>query len=326
MGRVLLWAIYLLFLTAAHGQDTFESSGMKSSWCLGYVVDEGGNPIRGATVIALESISRPAEAATTAGDGFFRVAVQTATCDLQINAPGFVTSTVHTGPGPDGRFDLGKVALKLEGGVTEVVVRASREELAQEQVKTELNQRILGVIPNFLVTYDPNAVPLNAKQKFRLAFKTMVDPETIGVDLGWTTLQQKTGSLDGYGAGVNGYAKRFVTSYGTGSMDTLLGSAVLPSIFKQDPRYFYNGRGSFTHRALYAMSMSVICKSDNGRWQYNYSGLLGGLAVGGIANLYEPRGDRRGGGAILENNAMGIGTSAISNLFQEFLVKKFVRH
>jgi hypothetical protein len=41
-----------------------------------------------------------------------------------------------------------------------------------------------------------------------------------------------------------GEVKRFAASYGTDSMDTLLGSAVLPSLFKQDPRYFYKGTGS----------------------------------------------------------------------------------
>jgi Carboxypeptidase regulatory-like domain len=310
--KLLLWVVYLLFLSAAYGQKT---------GCTGLVVDEGGNPIRGATVALLGTV----ETATTAGDGSFQTSVQAAACDAQISAPGFVTKTIHRDGGTEERLDLGKVALRLEGGATEVVVQASREELAQEQVKTELNQRILGVVPNFMVTYDPKAVPLNAKQKYTLAFKTMVDPETIGVDLGLAALQQKTGSLNGYGAGLNGYAKRFATSYGTGSMDTLLGSAVLPSIFKQDPRYFFKGSGSIPHRAFYAIGMSVLCKGDSGRWQYNYSGLLGGLAAGGISNLYEPRADRHGLGVSLENTGIGIGSSAISNLFQEFLVRKFVR-
>jgi hypothetical protein len=106
----------------------------------------------------------------------------------------------------------------------------------------------------------------------------------------------------------------------------MLGSAVLPSLFKQDPRYFYKGTGSVKERALYALSMSVICKGDNGHWQYNYSGLLGGLAAGGISNLYSPPANRNGLGLTFENTAIGIGSSAISNLFQEFLIRKFTRN
>jgi hypothetical protein len=71
--------------------------------------------------------------------------------------------------------------------------------------------------------------------------------------------------------------------------------------------------------------MSVICKGDNGHWQYNYSGLLGGLAAGGISNLYYPPAARNDFGLTLENTAIGIGSSAITNLVQEFLLRKFTR-
>ena len=47
----------------------------------------------------------------------------------------------------------------------------------------EEQQRILGVFPNFFVTYDHDPVPLHARQKYELAFRTMIDPETIGMDL-----------------------------------------------------------------------------------------------------------------------------------------------
>ena len=168
--------------------------------------------------------------------------------------------------------------------------------------------------------------PCRPGKKYELAFRTLVDPETISVDLLSSGLQQSTGGLKGYGTGADGFAKRFASSYGTGSIDTLLGSAVLPSLFKQDPRYFYKGEGSPQRRALYAMSMSILCKGDNGRWQYNYSGLLGGLAAGGISNLYYPPANRNGLNVTLENTAIGIGTSAISNLFQEFLLRRFTRN
>src|SRR6202012_5483614 len=105
-------------------------------------------------------------------------------------------------------WDAGKIALALEAGAMEVVVTASRKEIAEEQVRVEVGQRILGVIPNFYVTYDTDAVPLDAKQKYKLAIKTMADPETIGVDLFSAAMQQKTGAFGGYGNGFSGYAKQ----------------------------------------------------------------------------------------------------------------------
>jgi hypothetical protein len=73
---------------------------------------------------------------------------------------------------------------------------------------------------------------------------------------------------------------------------------------------------------LYAITNSVICKGDNGRWQANYSDILGSLAAGGISNLYYPAENRNGLGLTFENAAIRIGTTAAANLLQEFLIRK----
>jgi hypothetical protein len=263
--------------------------------------------------------------ALTDENGSFVIPADAGIFDLQLSAPEFATKTVHGELGGNQQLDLGKLALTIQTATVEVRVSLTKEELAEEQMRAEEQQRILGVIPNFLVTYDHDPVPLNARQKYELAFRTMIDPETIGMDLVSSGVQQGTGGLKGYGTGSQGYAKRFAASYGTGSIDTMLGSAVLPSLFKQDPRYFYKGSGTIKQRALYAISMSVICKGDNGHWQYNYSGLLGGLAAGGISNLYYPPANRNAIGVTFENTAIGIGSSAVSNLLQEFLIRRFTR-
>jgi hypothetical protein len=298
----------------------------KSILVAGSVTDQRGDPIRGATVSLRQLVAEDAKAASADDNGYFVVSADPGAFDLQLSAPGFTAKTVHGELGDNQRLDLGKVELTIETGAAEVIVNVTNQELALEQVRVEEGQRIFGIVPNFFVTYDHNAVPLQARQKYALAFKTLVDPETISVDLLSSGLQQKTGGLKGYGTGADGFAKRFASSYGTGSIDTLLGSAVLPSLFKQDPRYFYKGEGSAQRRALYAISMSVLCKGDNGHWQYNYSGLLGGLAAGGISNLYYPPANRNGLNMTLENTAIGIGTSAISNLLQEFLLRRFTRN
>jgi hypothetical protein len=297
----------------------------KSTSVAGVVTDQRGDPVPGATVSLIEPAGENPQPVLTDENGFFTMAADAGTFDLQVSAPEFATMTVHGELGGNQQLDLGRLALAIRSATVEVRVSATEEEVAEEQVRVEETQRILGVIPNFFVTYDQNPVPLHARQKYELAFKTMIDPETIGMDLFSSGVQQGTGGLKGYGPGSRGYAKRFAASYGTGSIDTLLGSAVLPSLFKQDPRYFYKGTGTIRQRALYAMSMSVICKGDNGHWQYNYSGLLGGLAAGGISNLYYPPANRNALGMTFENTAIGIGSSAVTNLLQEFLIRRFTR-
>ena len=98
----------------------------------------------------------------------------------------------------------------------------------------------------------------------------------------------------------------------------MIGDAILPSIFKQDPRYFYKGTGSIRSRILYTLAMAAMCKGDNGRWQLNYSGILGTAASSGISNLYYPTSNRNGAALTFETLGYSIAGSAISNLFQEF--------
>jgi hypothetical protein len=194
--------------------------------------------------------------------------------------------------------------------------------VAEDQIKVQEKQRVLGVVPNFYVSYDQHAVPLTSKQKFELAWKTTVDPVSVGVTGVIAGIQQAQNNFSGYGQGAQGYAKRLGAAYGDFVASTYIGGAILPSLLKQDPRYFYKGSGSKRSRILYALATSVICKGDNGRWQPNYSGILGSLAAGGISNLYYPAKNRDGVELTFENALIGIGESAAVNLLQEFVIRR----
>jgi hypothetical protein len=207
-----------------------------------------------------------------------------------------------------------------------VRVSASQVEIAQEQIHEEEQQRVLGVIPNFYVVYEANAAPLTSTQKFHLSYKLMVDPTTfIGSAIN-AGIKQDENIPKGFGQGTRGYAFRFATDYGDNLIGTFLGSAVLPAVFHQDPRYFYKGTGTIRSRFFYAVANAVVCKSDRGRWQPNYSGMLGGLAGAGISQLYYPAEDRATAGQIFENFATGLASAAVQNVLQEFVVRHFMHH
>ena len=213
-----------------------------------------------------------------------------------------------------------QIALTVATATTELTVIPSRVEVAEDQIKDEEKQRVLGVFPNFYVTYVRDAAPLTSKQKFELAWKSTVDPVNFAVTGAIAGFQQAQNDFAGYGQGADGYAKRYGASFGDSVTSTFIGGAVLPSLLKQDPRYFYKGGGSARSRVLYALVNAVICKGDNGRWQPNYSSILGNLAAGGIANLYYPAKDRNGMGLTLETTVIGIGATAATNLLQEFVI------
>jgi hypothetical protein len=241
---------------------------------------------------------------------------------LTIEAEGFAAQTLSGNLHEGEMYNTPRVVLALATKKTEVQVEVPRLEVAEEQIKEEEKQRVLGIVPNFYVSYIPDAAPLSSKQKFELAWKTTVDPVTFILTGAIAGLQQANNSFPGYGQGAQGYGKRYGADYANVVTSTFIGNAILPSVLKQDPRYFYKGSGSTRSRILYAIANSVICKGDNGRWQPNYSDILGGLASGGISNLYYPAQDRNGAALTFENAAIEIGATAAANLLQEFVIRK----
>jgi hypothetical protein len=128
--------------------------------------------------------------------------------------------------------------------VTDVEVGLSRTEVAGEQIKVEEKQRVLGVLPNFYVSYIPQPRPLTSKQKFKLAGRTVMDPFTSVFVGGAAGVEQAQNHFRGYGQGAQGYAKRFGAGYADTVAGTFIASAILPSLLKPDPRYFYKGTGN----------------------------------------------------------------------------------
>lgn len=212
------------------------------------------------------------------------------------------------------------------GTTVELEVTLPQEQVAEDQVRVEEQQRLLGVFPNFYVSYDPKAVPLTTKLKFQLAWKSTVDPVSFAIVGAVAGIEQAENAFSGYGQGAQGYAKRYGAGYADLVSGTFIGSAILPSLLKQDPRYFYKGTGSRQSRFLYAIANAVICKGDNRRWQPNYSFILGDLAAGGISNLYYPAQNRNGVALTFENALIAIGGGAIGNVVQEFFLRKLTPH
>ena len=239
---------------------------------------------------------------------------------LTITSAGF-SSHVFSGALESGQsYLVPPIVLTVTRNRTQVWVKIKPADVAAAQIQEQLKQRVLGVIPNFYVSYIHEAVPMSSKQKFQLAWKSTTDPFTaVGVGI-LAGAEQAADALEGYGQGAQGYAKRFAASYADVATGTFIGSAVLPSLLKQDPRYFYKGTGSVPSRLLYSMASPVFCKGDNRRWQPNYSNVLGAFASGGISYLYYPPSDRQGVGLLLTNTAIRLAETSFEGVLQEFLI------
>lgn len=216
---------------------------------------------------------------------------------------------------------LTSIRMQLEDAAS-VTVYASQEQIATEQVRIEERQRVLGIVPTFLVVYDAkNALPLSSKMKFRLAMRIAIDPVTIGSVAILAGIQQAGGAPD-YVQGAKGYGQRLGANAADGASDILIGGALLPSLLHQDPGYFYQGTGTTKSRLKHALFSPFICRGDSGKPQVNFSSLGGDLASSALSNTYYPE-SNRGPRLIFGNCAIGTAERMLSGVMQEFVLRRF---
>ena len=217
--------------------------------------------------------------------------------------------------------ELVEVRLPLAIGSADAEVTVTRRELADEEIHNAEQQRVLGIFPNFYTSFVWNAEPLDTRQKFTLALHATTDPVAFITAAAVAGGEQLNNTFPGYGDDAASYFKRYGAAYADGFIGKIIGSAILPSLFRQDPRYFYMGTGTVKQRALYAVTSSVVVRGNNGRNQPNYSHIMGNAAAGAISGVYHPH--EHPGKLALDNALIGVGGQAVINLCREFLFKPF---
>ena len=252
--------------------------------------DGSGSAVTGAVVTLEAAASTGQRTAITDQAGSFSFpAVEPGNYKITIAAPGFaIWTTPNMAVAPGDHPPLLAPVLQLAVASSSVNVTLPPHELAAEQLKSEEKQRLLGVLPDFFVSYAPDAAPLTAAQKFQLGWKTIIDPVSLlgtGISAG---IDEARNNHPEFGQGTEGYAKRFGAQYANRVSRVIIGRVVMQSIFHQDPRYFYKGTGSIRSRALYAIATAFVVKGDNGNWQFDYSDVLGGMASHELSTLYYP--------------------------------------
>ena len=241
---------------------------------------------------------------------------------LTASAPGFssyASPEFTLAPGQvltldDVRMPVGEVGTTITVMPTDL--------MAEQEVHEEVQQKVLGIIPNFYVVYQhDNVVALPARLKYELAYKTSVSPVTFVASAFIAGLNQAADTPH-YVQGAKGYGQRIGAAYLDGITNIYFGGAVLPSLFHQDPRYFFQGTGTKKSRLLHAMSSPFLCRGDNGNTQVNYSSLGGDLGSAALTEVYYPP-YNRGVGLVFSNAAITTGGRVVNAILQEFVLSRY---
>ncbi len=293
----------------------------------GTVLDAEANVMNDADVSLLRDGGGTPQRTKTDSDGRFSFSsVSPGRFRVQASAPGMTAAFFAGTLAPGESYLVPSLQLKVAAVNMDVSVVASQQDLAAAELKVEERQRLAGFLPNFFVSYDWKAPPLTTKQKFSLAFKNASDPGNIVVAGAVAGVEQAQDTFAGYGQGVEGYSKRFGAAMGDLVTGTMLGGAIYPTLFRQDPRYFYKGTGSIKSRALYAITRPLICRGDNGKNQPAFASVLGDLSAGAVTNLYYPPEDRHGAALTFEEGLLNIAGDALNDVMQEFVLRHLTPH
>ena len=303
-------------------EETTETKRQAESSIVGTVFDTTGDVVPGAIVTLIAS-DEPEVTIASGPDGKFafqnlRSGKYTVRFSLQGARP-YTSPEIALERGQE--YQLTGIALVFTSENVSVLVSGSTLGIAEEELHLQLQQRLVGVVPNFYTSYIWNAAPLTPGLKFRLAIRSMLDPAvflTTGIGAG---IGQATNRTPAFGQGASGYGKRYGAGYADEVSNRLFSGAVYPSLFHQDPRFFYQGAGSKKSRALYAVTRAVVTRGDDGRDQPNYSRILGAFTAAALNTAYRP-GNERSVSGTFRRGSITLGSYSADSLFREFVFRR----
>jgi hypothetical protein len=170
---------------------------------------------------------------------------------------------------------------------------ASATTASADQMQGKQTKRILFLVPNFrAVSADQHLPPQSVKEKFKTAALDSFDYSAFIFVAGQAGIAQANKSYPEFGQGAAGYGRYYWHTLADEINENTWVEFIVPSLLRQDTRYYTLGRGNFGKRLAYAFSRVAITRSDSGKETFNASEFLGAAAFSGTANLYYPSQER----------------------------------
>ena len=139
-----------------------------------------------------------------------------------------------------------------------------------------------------LIVETGKITPLTSKQKGLLAVRAVTDPFNLLTIAMFSGISVAADSHSVYGPGFAGWGRSAGYSFAEDTQSDFTGIYVLPSVFREDPRYHRMPKASVKRRIAHALIHTVISQHDDGSLMLNYATLLNVPLSAEISNLYVP--------------------------------------
>jgi hypothetical protein len=175
------------------------------------------------------------------------------------------------------------------GQTVDPAASASSSASSANSGEGQQTKRILWIIPNFrAVNAGVKLPPQTVKEKFKTGALDSFDYSSfifVGIQAG---ISQATDAYPAFHQGAAGYGRYYWHTFADQTDENLWVEGILPVVLRQDSRYYTMGHGGFIKRGFYAVTRTVITRTDSGRETFNASEILGAGTAAGISSAYYP--------------------------------------
>ncbi|MHB8303286.1 MAG: hypothetical protein ACYDC6_10690 [Acidobacteriaceae bacterium] len=150
-------------------------------------------------------------------------------------------------------------------------------------------KRIMGWIPNYrAVSVGAKPPPPTFKEKFLIGTQNTFDYSAFIFNAVDSEFPYVFKSYPEFGNGWVGYGVYFWHGFVDKGIGNYMTDTIVPTLTRQDSRYYAMGTGHWYVRAFYAYTRVLITPNDAGKNTFNYSEIVGKGAAAGLGDLYYP--------------------------------------
>jgi hypothetical protein len=180
------------------------------------------------------------------------------------------------------------------------------------------SKRLFFIIPNFRSVRTTVVLPpQTVKEKFVDASQDTFDYSSLALELILAGYSQATNATPEFGHGGIAYGRYLWHSAADQSIENYVVEFIVPTITREDTRFYQLGHGGFKRRTLYALTRTFVTKTDSGKESVNLGEIVGAAAASGISQLYYPRPERTAG-QFISKYATNLGIDAAAYFLREF--------
>jgi hypothetical protein len=161
--------------------------------------------------------------------------------------------------------------------------------------------------------------PLSAGEKVRYYFRTTYGLQSFGFTAAGAGIRQAYGAVPEWGGGLEGYGKRYASSFGQKAIDGSIRIS-LQTLMREEPRHAASGQSGILSRTLHSASRTLIVRKDDGGTRPAYTRWAGAFSAAYISRQWHPKAYQTKCDYLVAGFT-SIGLDAARNVWNEFLAR-----